>query len=211
MKIAVFSDVHGNLPALELMLADAKGVDQFICLGDVVNYGPWSNECVQIISELKNCIKIRGNHEDYFIEGNCNANQFLVQEFFNICYDNFDKHYLINTYIKSYKVKDTHFYHTIKDQYIYGDSTIQLENNLFIGHSHRQFKIESNGYVLYNPGSVGQNRQYINEINYMIYDTKNLEPDLRSIIYNVEVIINEMSRMNYPEICLDYYKNKPRK
>ena len=70
MKIVVFGDVHGNLPALELMVDDAKKVDQYICLGDVVNYGPWSNECVQFIAELGNCIKIKGNHEDYFIDGN---------------------------------------------------------------------------------------------------------------------------------------------
>ena len=64
MKIVVFGDVHGNLPALELMVDVAGNVDQYVCLGDVVNYGPWSNECVQFISELENCIKIRGNHED---------------------------------------------------------------------------------------------------------------------------------------------------
>ena len=67
MKIVVFGDVHGNLPALELMVDDAKKVDQYICLGDVVNYGPWSNECVQFIAEMENCIKIKGNHEDYFL------------------------------------------------------------------------------------------------------------------------------------------------
>ena len=87
MKIVVFGDVHGNLPALELMVDDAKKVDQYICLGDVVNYGPWSNECVQFIAEMENCIKIKGNHEDYFIDGKCDAKHFLVQEFFSFCYD----------------------------------------------------------------------------------------------------------------------------
>ena len=104
MKIVVFGDVHGNLPALELMVGDAKKVDQYICLGDVVNYGPWSNECVQFIAELGNCIKIKGNHEDYFIDGKCDANHFLVQEFFSFCYDNFEEKLLLKEYKKASKI-----------------------------------------------------------------------------------------------------------
>ena len=211
MKIVVFGDVHGNLPALELMVDDAKKVDQYICLGDVVNYGPWSNECVQYIAELGNCIKIKGNHEDYFIDGKCDAKHFLVQEFFSFCYDNFEQQSLINNYKTEFKMGEYLFRHTIENRYIYHDSIINLENNYFIGHSHQQFKIKSNGYVLYNPGSVGQNRQFINEINYMIYDTKSNNVDFRSLLYDVDIVIKQMSKMSYPEICLDYYRNKPRK
>ena len=211
MKIVVFSDVHGNLPALELMVDDAKKVDQYICLGDVVNYGPWSNECVQFIAEMENCIKIKGNHEDYFIDGKCDANHFLVQEFFSFCYDNFEEKQLLKEYKKASKIENYLLCHTIEERYIYHDSIINLENNYFIGHSHQQFKIESNGYVLYNPGSVGQNRQFINEINYMIYDTKSNNVDFRSLLYDVDIVIKQMSKMDYPEICLDYYRNKPRK
>jgi len=211
MKIVVFGDVHGNLPALELMVDDAKKVDQYICLGDVVNYGPWSNECVQFIAELGNCIKIKGNHEDYFIDGKCDEKHFLVQEFFSFCYDNFEQQSLINNYKTEFKMGEYLFRHTIEECYIYHDSIINLENNYFIGHSHQQFKIESNGYVLYNPGSVGQNRQFINEINYMIYDTKSNNVDFRSLLYDVDIVIKQMSKMDYPEICLDYYRNKPRK
>ena len=67
MKIAFFSDIHGNLPALEIAVKKSGKVDGYYILGDVVNYGPWSNECVQMLETLPNCIKILGNHEDYFI------------------------------------------------------------------------------------------------------------------------------------------------
>ena len=211
MKIIVFGDVHGNLPALELMVDAAGNVDQYVCLGDVVNYGPWSNECVQFISELENCIMIRGNHEDYFIEGKCNAEHFLVQEFFNFCYDNFEQQSLINNYKTEFKMGEYLFRHTIENRYIYPDSIINLKNNYFIGHSHQQFTLESNGYVLHSPGSVGQNRQFINEINYMIYDNKSYHVDFRSVLYDVEIVIDQMKKMDYPKICLDYYRNKARK
>jgi hypothetical protein len=45
MRIAIFSDVHSNLPALEATLADiaAVGVDVRYALGDLVGYAPWPN------------------------------------------------------------------------------------------------------------------------------------------------------------------------
>ncbi|GAA4390149.1 metallophosphoesterase family protein [Hymenobacter koreensis] len=48
MTIAFFSDVHGNLPALEAVLADMeqRRPDLIFCLGDLVGYAPWPNEVV---------------------------------------------------------------------------------------------------------------------------------------------------------------------
>ncbi|MBC6612790.1 metallophosphoesterase family protein [Hymenobacter sp. BT507] len=49
MIIAFFSDVHGNLPALEAVLADIdqRHPDMIFCLGDLVGYAPWPNEVVR--------------------------------------------------------------------------------------------------------------------------------------------------------------------
>ena len=44
MRTAIFSDIHGNLPALEIAIKNTKNIDRYIVLGDVVNYGPWSNK-----------------------------------------------------------------------------------------------------------------------------------------------------------------------
>jgi putative phosphoesterase len=51
---AVFSDIHGNLPALQAILADieARAVSQTICLGDLVGYGPSPNEVALRIRDL---------------------------------------------------------------------------------------------------------------------------------------------------------------
>jgi len=51
VKFAVFSDVHGNLEALEAVLADiaAERVQEMICLGDIVGYGPSPAECSEMI------------------------------------------------------------------------------------------------------------------------------------------------------------------
>jgi len=66
-KIAIISDIHGNREALKTTLKDIKqrGCDQIICLGDIIDKGNFSNECVQLIKE--NCdIVLRGNCDDHF-------------------------------------------------------------------------------------------------------------------------------------------------
>ena len=51
MKIAVMSDIHGNIYALMKTLEDIdeQNVDKIICLGDLVGYGPHPNEVVALI------------------------------------------------------------------------------------------------------------------------------------------------------------------
>lgn len=70
MKIAVFTDIHGNLEALEAIIKDIKSkrVDEIICLGDTISLGTNSKECLDLI--IQNNIKmILGNHELYIING----------------------------------------------------------------------------------------------------------------------------------------------
>ncbi len=64
MRYGVISDVHGNLAALEAVLAalDAIGVDAYACAGDLVGYGPQPNECVDAMREL-GAVVVAGNHD----------------------------------------------------------------------------------------------------------------------------------------------------
>lgn len=65
MRLMVFSDVHGNLEALQTVLSDAAGrqVHRSICLGDLVGYGPYPNECIELVRSLNNCRCLAGNHD----------------------------------------------------------------------------------------------------------------------------------------------------
>ncbi|MBN1893472.1 metallophosphoesterase family protein [bacterium] len=64
MRIGVFSDVHGNLEALNEVLDALKeeSVDRFICIGDVVGYGPDPNACVEKVREISDAV-VAGNHD----------------------------------------------------------------------------------------------------------------------------------------------------
>lgn len=64
MRQALISDIHANLESLQAVLADIKtqNVQEIVCLGDIVGYGPTPVECVDLVRE--NCAwSICGNHD----------------------------------------------------------------------------------------------------------------------------------------------------
>jgi len=62
MRVAVLSDIHANLPALDAVLDALGEVDAFWQLGDVVGYGPHPDEVVARLSEI-GATGVRGNHD----------------------------------------------------------------------------------------------------------------------------------------------------
>lgn len=64
MRFAVFSDVHSNLEGLQAVMEEAqrRGVDRFLCCGDIIGYNADPVPCVDLIRERK-VLCIRGNHE----------------------------------------------------------------------------------------------------------------------------------------------------
>lgn len=70
MRIAVFSDMHGNCIALDAMLADLRrqAVDQLVCLGDAIQGGAEPAETVQRLREL-GCPVVMGNADAWMLTG----------------------------------------------------------------------------------------------------------------------------------------------
>src|SRR5438477_9889020 len=64
LKRAIISDIHGNLEALQAVLADirSQGAEEIFCLGDIIGYGPNPCECLDVvIDETRVCLL--GNHD----------------------------------------------------------------------------------------------------------------------------------------------------
>ncbi len=61
---AIISDIHGNIEALEAVIADIKsqGIEDIYCLGDVVGYGPNPRECIDLVMETCQ-VCLLGNHD----------------------------------------------------------------------------------------------------------------------------------------------------
>jgi len=77
VRVGIFSDVHANLEALEIVLKaiEYENVDKTICVGDLVGYGPDPNQCIEKVMEIADIV-VAGNH-DYAACG------MLSTEYFN--------------------------------------------------------------------------------------------------------------------------------
>ena len=70
MRLAVLTDIHGNLAALEAVLENiaSQHVDHIVVAGDTVNILPDSRACWNLVTGLENCTVLRGNHERYLFD-----------------------------------------------------------------------------------------------------------------------------------------------
>ncbi|MBT3380331.1 MAG: metallophosphoesterase [Lentisphaerae bacterium] len=62
MRRLLIADIHAMLPAFEAVLGAADHVDQIVCLGDLVGYGPHPAECVDLLMSL-DAVSVVGNHD----------------------------------------------------------------------------------------------------------------------------------------------------
>jgi predicted phosphodiesterase len=64
VRLALISDIHANLGALDATLADIarQSVDRIVCLGDIVGYNRDAAECIARVRET-HCICVAGNHD----------------------------------------------------------------------------------------------------------------------------------------------------
>lgn len=182
MKIALFSDIHANLPALEAMLKDldTRSVDAVYCLGDLVGYNVWPNEVIAEIRK-RNIATLAGNH-DLKVKKLVTTDQSLSEPGKNYAYHLIDadgRKYLttLPAHIRlEFKLNDdalnivlAHGSTRSVDEYILEDTdeTYILEmmsearaDIVCVGHSHRPFhrifSSEQRFKHVINIGSVGK-------------------------------------------------------
>lgn len=84
MKIAVLSDIHGNLEALRACLAHAgrEGAAMHVFLGDLVGYGADPVACLGLLADhaAKGALLVRGNHNEAALGGLCENMNFVARE-----------------------------------------------------------------------------------------------------------------------------------
>jgi predicted phosphodiesterase len=68
--LAIISDIHSNIEALHAVVEDirAKDIDNIVCLGDVIGYGPNPKECIDLVRAVCR-FTLKGNHDEAVMEG----------------------------------------------------------------------------------------------------------------------------------------------
>lgn len=71
MRLAVITDAHGNLPALQTALAavDRFGVDLLVHTGDAIGIGPYPRECAELLTARPSTYCLMGNHDEWYAFG----------------------------------------------------------------------------------------------------------------------------------------------
>ena len=220
MKIAIFSDIHGNKEALESIIEDIKkeNIDEIICLGDILGIGPNPKECMDLI--INNNIKmVLGNHELYFLKGTeiddeMGEGEIAHQEWVKGQITASQKSYLEKcgmTIEKEYNSKKLLFVHfpidyNSKDQYPFHDLKIANDGSIesiiesldydliFIGHEHKNFCVDNK---LYDVGSSGCRKD--DTTRYTIFDTENFNVETKIISFDRESFINDLLKYEYPD------------
>lgn len=201
--IALLSDIHGNLPALEAVLADIdqqKNTVRIISMGDIAGYYPMINECIKLLQD-RQVANVMGNH-DYYLVNNAScgrsssADLLIAHQRKVITQANLQ---WLSESINELTIEDTSIVHggwrRSFEEYIYKVNADYFSalpyKHFFAGHTHVQFIHQfDNGQVFCNPGSVGQPRDGNPMSAYALFDGKKVE--LRRVAYDIKQVEDQM-------------------
>jgi diadenosine tetraphosphatase ApaH/serine/threonine PP2A family protein phosphatase len=229
MRVAIISDIHSNLEALQkaLEIIDERKAEEIICLGDLVGYGANPNECVELTRKRASRILL-GNHDQAAFD--------LSQT------EHFNRHartaaYWTNQtlteenleFLKSlpfqHAIDDLTFVHASPrdpDQWEYVFSAHEAKTNFesfqtricFVGHTHipgifpEDLKTQKSGvtrenrYII-NVGSVGQPRDGNWKLSFGIFDTSAWTYDLIRSEYDVQSASEKIVAADLPRFLAD--------
>ena len=170
--LGILYDVHGNLTALEAVLAEAEGVDEWLLGGDYSTFGPWPVETLARLRELPNATWLRGNGERWLVDPPFDRPAEASELIFgainsaNAELPAADIDALVG--LPAFAEREDAFYShgsplSDVDSFLPepGDDDVRLlagvkERQVVFGHSHIQFRRGGpNDTDLVNPGSVG--------------------------------------------------------
>jgi predicted phosphodiesterase len=227
-KLAILSDIHANLPALGAVLEDMANfsVDATIVAGDVINFGPFTQQVVQRVIE-NNWAVIRGNGELFLLDyGTSRAPQewndpvgFPIPPWLNRQLNSSSKTTIAKwadtltlRFSDAPPIRVVHgtpqspwdsLYPTLTDEEITKLLADVQEETLIAGHTHLPMDRQSGRWHLLNPGSVGVPLDGQFTASYMLLngDEGGWQPTFRRVVFDYESIFQEFERLGFVEEC----------
>lgn len=227
-KLAILSDIHGNLPALEAVLSDLENydVDQVIVAGDVINFGPCSRKTAEIVIE-KGWPVIRGNNEYFLLDYKTprapaewnDPIQFAPTAWLDRQFDlELKSRIACWPDLITLRFKDAppiqvfhgtpnnpwdSIYWTLTDEEI-KKLLFNIEADFVIcGHTHLTMNRQSGKWRIFNPGSVGVPLDGIFSASYMLLEgnEQGWTPTFRRIPFDYEAVFQEFEKSGYNKEC----------
>lgn len=215
MKLLIISDIHANLAALDAIREEA---DKVVCLGDIVNYGPYPAACIERIRSITDTI-VRGNHDNAIgrdMDCRCSEKYKELSDAGKIYTKSVlsteEKAFLANVpvtlhmeiegrrFLFSHGSPRGDMYRYLRPDVSDKDLEGELEgvdaDVVFIGHTHLPMVRKVNSVTLVNPGSVGQPRDGIPMASYAVWEDGNI--NLKRVAYDVDVTVKGLQQTNIP-------------
>ena len=229
-KYAILGDIHSNWEALTAVLADAdaQGVNEYVCVGDVVGYNADPVACLEKVKSL-DCVTVQGNH-DHYCSNTVQLNDFhplaaRVVEWTRAQLSDEQVEWLRRLPLVE-KVAGFTVVHSTLDmpeKWGYVFDTIEADAHFnyqstavcFYGHTHlpvvfelhkraerktyHHLRVDIGARYFINTGSVGQPRDGDPRASYAIYDLRSKEIELRRIPYDIEGAQAKIHKARLPE------------
>jgi len=226
MRFAVISDIHGNIEALTAVLADIRrrGTNQVFCAGDLVGYGPFPNEVIELIRR-DGIPAVMGNYDDAVAYGRpmCGCafpdararelgEQSLAWTQAHTTEDN--KAFLrslprqLRFRTGPYEVLVVHASPRFLDEYLYEDAPADLLQEIFtacpvdiliVGHTHKPYHRKFAGRHIINAGSAGKPKDGDPAAVYAIVDAGHeVRVTFPRVSYNVTRVARAIEEAGLP-------------
>lgn len=224
-RLAVLTDIHGNLPALDAIIADmgAFQPDHVIVGGDLINVGPYSAGVMQRVTEL-GWSTIRGNHEHYLLEYQTprapesrrgwKTMPYLYDQlagrWYNVIAAMPDE--LVLYYPDGPPIRVMHglpgnpwnsLHRLSTDDDVRRALAGVPETTVISGHYHLSFEKRVHGWHVLNPGSAGLPMDGLRDACYLILDSArdSWQPTFRRIPVDYAPVFAEFERQRFVENC----------
>ncbi|WP_297487300.1 metallophosphoesterase family protein [Thermococcus sp.] len=229
MLIALISDIHSNLEALQAVWREIGGEDVILCMGDLVGYGPNPNEVVEFVRgrmEERNFLCIRGNHDNAIAFGaewgfNPYAREAVRwhQRVMSIENLEFLRRLPVRGLFKDDAGRSYLMIHGSPraplDEYLFPwlpESEFRTvlgyvrQDDLLVGHTHVPMLKLINGRRIINPGGVGQPRDGDWRAAYALINTDEEPPDnveFHRVEYDVEETARKIVEAGLPRFLAE--------
>ena len=223
MRVAIISDIHSNLEALERTLEKIHELepDRIYCLGDIVGYGPYPNECVTLVREQCTAV-VQGNHDSGVI-GTTPLEDFnsygrKAIEWTRERITRAHRQYLesLPLTLKETNLTLVHASPNKPNEWMYVVTWPQAKEAFaafksrlcFIGHTHRPLIVgedqsvdafQKTGRFLINVGSVGQPRDGMKEASFGFLDTRAWTLEIIRVPYDIDRTAEAILKAGLPE------------
>lgn len=221
MKIAVISDIHGNIYALMRALEDIEDnkVDTIICLGDLVGYGPHPNEVISMIKR-RNILCLKGNYDASVVDGSYTYIRENSINSFSLPWTVDELRAANKFYLNSLPTSLTLEFEDKKILFLHGspnaineyllegnDNTASIMENLkedalVCAHTHIPSIKKFGNKLFINDGSIGKPKIGRPNPTYCLIEVEKNKPikaEIKEITYEVKRIVKDMTMLKFPE------------